>query len=1141
MLLTLAALLSIAPPAPSANLGYYAQPTIHGDRIVFQSGGDLWTAAIPADGTRSVARRLTGAAALEARPVLSPDGTRVAFMGYMDGNPEVYVLPVDGGIPRRLTFHPGRDLPVAWTPDGASVLVRSSRSNPMGNDELWKVPAAGGPLERFPMGECSMATVNPKSGEIAFLRWSNESWYWKGYRGGTAPDVWVASPDMKQFRRATKTDENELFPMWIGDRIFFLSDTDGRMNVWSVAADGTDRKRHTGAGAGDFDLRWASADAGGAPRIAYCQGADLWVLDVPTGAARKLDIVLAGDRLDERPRLVDPLADLAEVAPSPDGKRVALVSRGEVVVGPVGKPEPGVMQSWVQLAGCGGSRESGITWDGDGTIVVRTDAGGDAAIAAHDVATLGIPGDATCRTIAKSDRWIFAPQVSPDGTRVAYGDKSLRMLVAPMAGGDPVVVGTSADGEVTDYRWSPDGAWLAWVETGANGLGRIHLWEAATGKDTCVSDGMTDDRTPRWDPKGQYLYFTSPRAIDPVMDQFDMAFATVDSTEVFAVPLDAAAPPPLPAEAAAAGMDLKEWAAPAAPEAKEPAEAPEAPEPVEAGEAEEPAEPDMAPPAPEAEEAAQAMTITLEGFMARAAKLPVEPGTFAQVEAIHGGLLLLQEPVRGLAGDDARSDGIAGRPGVLLHCDLASGETSPLPDQGVGRFVVNQGCSVAILATESAGATQLKALNLGAIGAPADPINLPGVTIAVDIRAEWAQILDEAWRLLRDFFWKPDMGGVDWKAVRARYEALLPRVGTRLELTDLVGEMSGELGTSHTYIGGGENFEDPKPVMIGLLGIDATIVPEGIRIDRVLPDFQAQGGEASPLSAPHLGVKSGDVILAIDGRGAKGIGEVGELLQGKAGTPVMLAILPKEGEAGQPPKPRVVEVAPILDEEPLRYRDWVEGRRRAVAERSGGKLGYIHIPDMGGAGLSAFVRGFYPQFDKAGLVIDDRFNGGGFVSQMILERLKRRSIARDVGREGLPMRYPTRSPEGPMAVIINENAGSDGDIFPWAFRQWGLGPVIGMRTWGGVVGIRDDKPFQDGGHATQPEYAFWEPKLGYFIENRGVQPDIEVELTPADRAAGRDPQLERAVDEVLARIPKDPAPMPPKPGKGNTPTPPAVR
>ncbi|MFO0783205.1 MAG: hypothetical protein U0636_05940 [Phycisphaerales bacterium] len=547
-----------APASAAPPRGYYAQPALHGDTLIFQSGGDLWITTVPADGQQAHAQRLTSAPGLEARPMISPDGTTVAYLGAFDGNTEVFTLPVSGGSPRRLTFHPGRDIPVAWTPDGTQLLIRSDRQSPQGNPEFFLVPAAGGTARRLPFGEGGLGSFNAQ-GDLAFNPHSNESWYWKGYRGGTAPDIWVTDKDFKNYRQVTKTDENELFPMWVQGRIWFLSDTDGRMNLWSCKPDGSDRTQHTHAGAADFDLRWPSADSSGAPRIAFAQGADLWLYDAAKNTARKLDITLQGDRLDDRVRL-EPVAEtMTELALSPDGKRLAVVSRGEVLVGPVGKPKVGVPQAWMQLPGMSSSREGGVVWTSDDDLLLVSDRGGEASIVSYDADGAAEGDPETLETLLKADRWIFAPQASPDGRYVVYGDKSLRFLLRDTQAQKDTVIGTSPAGEVVDYRFSPDGKWVAWVATLDNGFGQIHLYELASGKDTTVSDGMSDDRFPRWDPKGEYLYFASAREINPRLDQFDMSFATIQAWSFFAVPLKATTPPPLQPAAAQAGVDLKKW------------------------------------------------------------------------------------------------------------------------------------------------------------------------------------------------------------------------------------------------------------------------------------------------------------------------------------------------------------------------------------------------------------------------------------------------------------------------------------------------------------------------------------------------------------------------------------------------------
>ncbi len=1120
-----------APLAQSSEqLGYYAQPALHGNTLVFQSAGDLWIAQLPTADELVRAQRLTSAPGAESRPVISPDGSQVAYVGSFDGNAEVFVLPVSGGTPTRLTVHPGRDMPVAWSPDGASVLIRSDRAHPHGEYEFFTVPAGGGQVTPLPCGEGMLGSFNRATGELAFNPFSNETWYWKGYRGGTAPDIWVADAAHKSFQRVTSTPENELFPMWIGDRIWFLSDTTGRMNIWSCKKDGSDRTQHTKAGANDFDLRWPAADASGAGRVAYAQGGDLYVLDTASNATRKLNIQLQGDRLDSRERMEKVGATLTQLALSPDARRIAVVSRGEVLIGPVGKPQSGVPQAWMQLPGLSGSREGGVAWTGAGDLVLVSDQGGEASIVSWAGVAAGSGVAPTMQSLVQGDRWLFAPQASPDGSLIAFGDKSLRLRVFDVKNKQERIVGTSPAGEITDYRFSPDGRWLAWVATMPNGFGRIHIYDTKEAKDVAVGPGLTDDRLPRWDPKGLFLYLASARAINPELDQFDLAFVTRDSWQFLAVPLRASQAPPIQPAAAMAKFDVAKWAA--FPPSKEDDEH-SAEEVKPAKEARS----DAKPAAPSAEKAAQVpapltVQIDFDGFMSRAVELPIEAGTFRDVHATYGGLVFLRVPQTGVVDEEWPPPVLGAGGAKLERMDLSMGETKPILEDPVNYASVSGDARSVVVATT--GGASIKVMALAEPGEPT-VLDLGTVDLLVDVAAEWRQIYDEAWRLQRDFFWKPDLGGVDWTAVRAKYATLLPRIGTRAELNDLVGEMSSELGTSHTYISGGDSYDDAPPATIGLLGIDVSKVSDGFRIDAILPSGTASGGPESPLAAPHTGVTVGDVIVAIDGRSAVNAHELGALLRGRAGKPVSLSLRDSTGSV------RAVEVTAVEDETALRYARWVNERRAMVAERSGGRLGYMHLPDMDSAGLVAFVRNFYPQYLMDGMVIDERWNRGGYVSQMILERLRRKPIARDVPREGTPGTYPVRAASGPMAVLVNERSGSDGDIFPTGFRLYGLGPVIGVRTWGGVVGIRSDKPFVDGGGATQPEFAWWDAAGGFTMENHGVDPDIVVPHTPADIAAGRDPQLERAIAELLPKLDAPKPPAPPVPSKNNTTRPPASK
>ena len=1109
---THAAMAQVPLPAMPGR-GYAMHPAVAGDRLVFVSDGDLWTASLAGDLSRPIeAARLTSGTGTESAPVLSPDGTQLAFMADYDGTPEVYVMPVTGGSPRRLTFHPSMERPLAFTADGGAVLYRTDRANALGRDELWSVPATGGPSRPLGFGECSLASVDAATGRIAFTPWSNEHWSWKRYRGGTAPDVWTTDADRASFTRLTKTRENELFPMWLQGRVWFLSDTDGCMNLCSVAADGGDRRAHTKHGAGDLEPRWAKADPGAkGARIVYTRGADVVLFDAIKGSEQVLDVRLVGDRFADRLRTRMPTEGMTGFSLAPGGEVLLLETRGEFLAVPLGKDPGADTPAGIQVPARATSRERDAAWLDETTLVYVTDRGDGFAVVARDLAE----PDGPEATLATSDVWPFAPQAATGGGHVLFGDKSGALKLVDVATGAVRELDRSANRAIREYRFSPDGRWVAWVRPLANGNGQVMVGSVAGGDAVAIGDGMTNDSSPRWDPAGAYLFFLSDRHIDPVVDSTDLNFSTQDVTVVCGVPLKAATPPPFTREAEEAGFDLERWAQGGAAGMSESdeGETSEGAEGSDSGGAEKGA--DGSKPEPADEDEGQAddvapMEIETAGLGARVFTLPVRPGSFDGFEVAAGALLLGRHP-RESVGEEVWPAPPMGTPGTFVErFDVVSGKSMPLSEHPVAawtmdaegrRLVTWDGANLSLLPAE---------------GGEADALEVDALRVSVDPRQEWRQIFDDAWRLQRDFFWRSDMGGVDWARVRQAYLPLVDRVGTREELNDLIVQMCSELANSHVYISGGEMFRWPEGVSVGVLGAEVAPREGGWVIERVLPDFGPMGGPENPLAVPFRGVKAGQFVVAVDGREVTAEREIGEWLVGRAGRPVILTI----AESPDGANARDVMVRLPQSEAGLRYHEWVEANRRAVAERSGGRLGYIHVPDMDADGITAFTRGFFPQLDRDGLVVDIRNNGGGYVSPVLIERLMRKPWSWSVPRDGRPETNPSKSLVGPFVVLIDQGAGSDGDIFPETVRALKLAPLVGTRTWGGVIGIESDKPFVDGGMSTQPGWGHWTPARGYAMENEGVAPDIEVELSPADRVAGRDPQLERAIAELLPKLPE---------------------
>lgn len=1077
----------------AAEPGYYSQPALHGQRLVFVCEGDLWTLTLPEqpDGAPLVAHRLTSSDGREANPQISPDGRWLAFSAQYDGNTDVYVMPLEGGAPVRLTFHPSADVPLGWQPDGRRVYFRSARHHPLGRTELYEVSVSGGMPERFGFGECSQLALSATGKRFAFTRWSNENWTWKRYRGGTAPEIWIGNFAEETFTQLTDDPASDLFPMWILGRAYFISDRTGTANVFSDNPRGGDLKQHTFFAASDddptaidgYDVRWPSSDAQlQGRRIVFTQAGALALLDVTNDRVTRLDVRVASDRVAARQRFADPVKAMTSFGVSPDGRTLLIEARGEVLAIDLDSGESR------QLTRTSQAREWGASFIDADRIVLITDEPGEQQLAI-------VPADASEGPgLVTQDRegWLFPPRSSPDGQYLAYADQSMRLHVVNLQTLGQQLVDRAEGGEITDYRFSPDSQWLAYTRPEANGYAAVHLYALRTGRTFQISHPLHLDHSPRWDPAGKYLFYLSERHFDPLLGGFDMEHVYPRSTRIVALPLAEDTPPPVPALARRAEFDLEAWANGGASE----------------GDAE---EGDVIEPIDAPAQAAPPMRVQTDNIGAREFVLPIPPGDFRALEVAPGMLYFVEQSLAGLTSDESETGG-----GVLHRYNLVEEEGAALLE-GVQEYAIS-GERDLIVARVADGFTRF-----ALPAAKPEKLQLDHVRLRIDAPAEWAQILDEAWRLQRDFYWAPNMVGVDWPAMRTKYESLLPRVATRDELTDLIGQLIGELGTSHTYIWGGERYDRAEPIPVGLLGIDID-ADRGARIARILP-APGWDGSASPLAAAHLDVAEGSFITALDGQPVGPQTNIYDLLQGQADRAVRLTVADDAAGANA----RTVEVETIGSEVALRYEAWVEGNRRYVHEQSGGTIGYLHIPNMGGDGLQSFSRQFYPQSSKSALIIDVRNNGGGFVSEMIIRRLAATVHAFSQPRHGATTRYPSRGLHAHMACLIDQHAGSDGDIFPAMFRARGLGSLIGTRTWGGVVGIRGDKPFVDMGLSTQPEYAWWDATGGWTIENRGVSPDIEVDITPSDRLTGSDPQLDRGIEVLLQQLLADPKQLPEHP------------
>ncbi|MBK9517182.1 MAG: PD40 domain-containing protein [Anaeromyxobacter sp.] len=1071
-----------AAPAADDQARLLRFPDVSGDTIAFSHGGDLWT--VPAAG--GLARRLTSAEGLEVFPRFSPDGRFIAFTGQLDGSSDVYVVPATGGEPRRLTWYPARDntdrmgfdnVVLGWTPDGR-ILFRSQRG-PMGGftGEPWAVRPEGGPVERYPIAEAGHVSFSPDGRRAAVTRIFRDFRQWKRYQGGMAQDVWLYDLASHAVEKITDWRGMDTQPMWLGGAVYFLSDRDGwKANLWRYDLASRASTRVTSFT--EFDCKWAHA---GADRLVFENGGLLWLLDPKDGQARQVRVTLPDEARAARTRWVKVEEQITDASLAPDGKRVAFTARGDVFTVPA---EHGDVRNVTRSSGV---RERNATWSPDGKwLAYFSDATGEEELYVQAQDGRSAPVKLT----SGPPTWHFPPVWSPDSSRLAWSDRGLRLWWVSLADQVPVLAHTALHREIPEYAWSPDSRWLAFATETAVETQAVFLHSLDTRVSTQATADGYDSGEPVFDPEGKHLFVLSARDVAPTLGNLESSYTVNKMLRPHAITLRADLPSPF----APRSDEVKVGEAEARPEEKK-------------GEGK--AEKKPAPP----------VRIDLAGLAQRIVPFPVAPGNYEGLQLAKGKVTWRSLPTTELTAPGPRK-------GALKSFDLEKRkETELLP--AVERHQVSaDGTRLLYKADKVWAIAELKEGLKAGDGA----LKLDGLRLELDPRAEWAQIYLETWRLFRDFFYLPDQGQVDWPAMRERYRPLLAHVTHRYDLNYVLGELVAELATGHTYVGGGD-MARPERVPVGTLGADLTLDAAAgrWRIGRILPAQPWIEGRATPLAAPGVKVAEGDYLLAIDGRELTGRDEPYRLLAQTPGRTVTLTVNGAPTAKGA----REVSVQPLPNEWDLRYFDWVETNRQKVEQASGGRIGYLHIPDMGGRGLTEFIRQFYAQSAKAGLVVDVRANGGGFVSQMILERLRRRLMGMSNMRGQKPFTYPNAAVSGPMAAIANQYSASDGDIFPHFFRAYGLGPVVGQRTWGGVVGIRGTySGMVDGGYSNVAEFGMYDLQRRWIIENEGVAPDLEVDNLPADLVAGRDPQLERAVEEVLKQIAAQPPGRPgPPPSK----------
>lgn len=1055
-------------------------PDIHGDEVVFSYGGDLWKAAA----SGGTAARLTAHPGQELFARFSPDGKWIAFTGQYDGDEQIYVIPSIGGTPKRLTWYPasgplpprwGYDNQVyGWTRDGKRVLFRSTRDADGGRTEntLYTVDLEGGMPVPLPMPTSGAGDFSPEGKRVVYSPLFRDFRTWKRYEGGWAQDLYLFDLKTHETERIAATPRTERDPMWIGDAIYFVSDRDGTLNLYAydLASKGTRQLTKSTT----WDVRWPGTDH--ERRIVYESNGALRVHDVRAGTDTAISIVVPDDGLAMRPSRIQVEKNIESFSLSPKGERVVMVARGDVFTLPI---EKGPTRN---LTDSSSAHEKWARWSPDGkTIAYVSDRTRE-----DQIWLVPQDGAGPERQLTKSfAAMLFAPEWSPDGKRLAISDKDGKLWVVSVADGKAVEVADERNGFLQDHAWSPDGAHLAFSLSEGNDFRSLYLWSSADGKIRRVTDGFANAYSPVWDPEGNLLYFLSDREYAPQISSIEWNYAGNRQTGIFALALR---------------KDVKN---PFAPESDEVTVGEEKKEDKKEDKKEEKKKDETKP-----------VAIDFDGLGERLARVPVSAENYAGLSAKKGALLYASfgAPFYGRESYQKAS---------LRIFDMEKRKDSVLVEEISGYALSADGSKVLV--------RQQNAFHLyDAKPEAKDKKTVSTRDLVVDRipKEEWLQIFDEVWRRYRDFFYVANMHGYDWKAIGDRYRALVPHVAHRSDLNYVIGEMIAELNVGHAYIEGGD-FEIPERAKVGLPGARFALDEKSgrYRIAKIFHGENAEPKYRAPLTEVGVDAREGDFVLAIDGEELQGSDNPYRLLQHKT-DPVTLTLNDKPSFEGA----RKVTYSPIPSERSLLYLEWVRGNREKVAKATGGRAGYLHIPNMGADGIYEFLKAFYPQIRKEGLVIDVRSNGGGNVSQWILERLDSKIMGTRFGRlREDPMTYPYSAFGGHLVCLLNSTSASDGDIFPHYFREYGLGPLIGKRSWGGVVGISGTGPLIDGGTVYVPLQGTNDREGNWVIEGRGVDPDIEVENDPKSVLEGRDPQLERGIAELMKKIEADPRRLPARP------------
>jgi len=1060
-------------------------PTTNETQIVFCYAGEIYTVAEKG----GIARRLTSGPGYSSFPRFSPDGKQIAFTSQYDGNTEVYVMPADGGVPKRLTTSAtlGRDdisdrmgpnnLVMAWENTKPLVVFRSRMKS--FNDFIGSLFTVGLDAElpqQLPVPRGGFVSFSPDDSKMAYNRVFREFRTWKHYRGGMADDIWIYDFKTGATENLTNDPAQDICPMWGPDnKIYFVSDRDNRMNLFVIDLATKETKQLTHFT--DFDIKFPSI---GKDSIVFEQAGYIWRYDLASAQAAPVPIEIKEDFAIGRSALVDASKHIESVNLAPDGERSITVARGDLFSVPA---KNGTSRNLTKTSG---AHERDAVWSPDGKwIAYNSDVTGENELYVRSQDGKGEPQQIT----SGADTYYYAPKWSPDSKKLLWTDRLQRLRYVDISSKAITLVDQDKYGEIEGYAWSPDSQWITWARPEENGMSRVYLYSLANKQQTAVTDSWYGSGEAVFSDDGKYLLLASARDFKPTFGDEEFANVYRDMQRVYLVTLAKDTPNPL------------------------------APKSDEVGKAEEKRQKEKAKKGEEkkSEEKPKkpvVVKVDTDGIQNRILGLEITPGNYRNVRMLDDGRIFY---LRRTAADDVGEDDEEGFPDRERKSHLCVYNVDDHKET-----VLGDANNYQITFDGKKMLVKIKK-DYAIIDVPKDKLEtkdhehkIQGLDAQLDRHAEWNQIYFECWRQMRDFFFSPTMNGVDWKAMRDKYAALLPFVNHRNDLTYLLGELIGELNNGHTYVAAGERPETPR-IKLGLLGAELSRDPatRAYRIDRILPGENWDKKTRSPLTDVGVDVKPGDYILAINNIPVSTLPNLYDALIGTADKQVILRVNSKPSDAGA----RDVTVVPTDNEAPLYYLDWVQKNIDYVNKKTGGEVGYLHIPDMGQPGLNEFTKLYFPQIRKHALIVDVRGNGGGFVSPLVIERLRRALVMVGIARNGMPQTDPPQTFVGPMVTLTNEFSASDGDIFPYRFKALGLGKLIGKRTWGGVIGIRESLPLADGGQFFKPEFAPYSMDgKQWIVEGRGVDPDIVVDNDPGKEFKGEDQQLDRAIQEVQEEL-----------------------